>query len=117
MSFPAVVESAPKEVSLSQVVCSFFGSQGEQDVEDGTRILELEGRKISSGFCDNGDGQLRSLVVETVGGEREVAGEHKPDGNDRNLIESPPSVEPPLQLSHLSGDERENNWSVVFHYE
>ena len=50
MSFPTVVESAPKEVSLSQVVCSFFGSQGEQDVEDGTRILELEGRKIFSGF-------------------------------------------------------------------
>ena len=50
MSFPIVVESAPKEVSLSQVVCSFFGSQGEQDVEDGT--LELEGRKISSGFWE-----------------------------------------------------------------
>ena len=80
------------------------------------RILELEGRRISSGFCDNGDGQLRSLVVETVGGEREVAGLHKPR-SDRNLIESPPSVEPPLQLSHLSGDERGINYSVVFHYE
>ena len=52
MSFPIVVESAPKEVSLSQVFCSFFGSPGEQDVEDGTRILELEGRKISSGFWE-----------------------------------------------------------------
>ena len=38
------------------------------------RILELEGRRISSGFFDNDDGELRSLVVETVGGEREVAG-------------------------------------------
>ena len=80
------------------------------------RILELEGRRISSGFYDNGNGELRSLVVETVGGEREVAGKHEPR-SDRNLIESPPSVEPPLQLSHLSGDERGENWSVVFHYE
>ena len=80
------------------------------------RILELEGRRISSGFCDNDDGMLRSLVVETVGGEREVAGEHEPE-SWRNLIESPPSVEPPLQLSHLSGDEERDNWSVVFHYE
>ena len=81
------------------------------------RILELEGRRISSGFYDNRNGELMSLVVETVGGEREVAGKHEPDGNRRNLIESPPSVEPPLQLSHLSGDERGRNWSVVFHYE
>ena len=79
------------------------------------RILELEGRRIS-GFYDNYGGTLRSLVVETVGGEREVAGEHEPYSN-RNLIESPPSVEPPLQLTHLSGDEKKGNWSVVFHYE
>ena len=56
-------------------------------------------------------------MVETVGGEREVAGEHKPYEDYRNLIESPPSVEPPLQLTHLSGDEEGKNWSVVFHYE
>ena len=80
------------------------------------RILELEGRRISSGFYDNEDGRLRSLVVETVGGEREVAGKHQPESY-RNLIESPPSVEPPLQLTHLSGDEDEDNYSVVFHYE
>ena len=71
---------------------------------------------IFSGFYDNRDGELTSLVVETVGGEREVAGNHEPKSY-RNLIESPPSVEPPLQLSHLSGDERGKNWSVVFHYE
>ena len=81
------------------------------------RILELGGRRISSGFCDNRDGELMSLVVETVGGEREVAGHHKPNEDRQNLIESPLSVEPPLQLSHLSGDEERDNWSVVFHYE
>ena len=81
------------------------------------RILELEGRRISSGFYDNRDGELTSLVIETLGGEQEVAGEHKPVGSYRNLIESPPSVEPPLQLTHLSGDEKDNNLSVVFHYE
>ena len=80
------------------------------------RILELEGRRISSGFYDNRYGELMSLVVETLGGEREVAGKHEPGGY-RNLIESPPSVEPPLQLTHLSGDEKRDNWSVVFHYE
>ena len=80
------------------------------------RILELEGRMTSSGFCENRDGRLRSLVVETLGGEREVAGMHEPAA-DRNLIESPPAVEPPLQLTHLSGDEKENNWSIVFRYE
>ena len=71
---------------------------------------------ISSGFCENRDGRLRSLVVETLGGEREVAGEHEP-AVDRNLIQSPPAVEPPLQLTHLSGDEEMKNWSIVFHYE
>ena len=81
------------------------------------RILELEGRRISSGFYHNEYGLLVSLVVETLGGgEREVAGDHEPDGNRRNLIESPPSVEPPLQLTHLSGDEEEYDWSIVFHY-
>ena len=80
------------------------------------RILELEGRRISSGFYDNRNGELTSLVIVTLGGEQEVAGWHKPS-DSRNLIESPPSVEPPLQLTHLSGDEKKDNWSVVFHYE
>ena len=80
------------------------------------RIFELEGRRIYSGFYDNDDGRLRSLVVKTLGGEQEVAGKHEPGGS-RILIESPPSVEPPLQLTHLSGDEKQGIWSVVFHYE
>ena len=87
------------------------------------RILELEGRRISSGFYDNYSGELRSLVVETLGGgEPEVAGKHDDHivdsyRNDRNLFVSPFSVEPPLRLTHLSGDEREKKWSVVFHCE
>ena len=72
---------------------------------------------ISSGFYDRLTGELKSLVVETLGGEQEVAGWHRPDEVYRNLIESPPSVEPPLQLTHLSGDEMQGNLSVVFHYE
>ena len=72
---------------------------------------------ISSGFYDRLTGELKSLVVETLGGEQEVVGLHKPDWDCRNLIEAPPSVEPPLQLTHLSGNEEEDNWSVVFHYE
>ena len=82
------------------------------------RILELEGRRVSSGFYSNGTGELRSLVVETLGGgEREVAGLHEPDEDYKNFIESLPSVEPPLRLTHLSGDEERGNFSVVFHYE
>ena len=77
------------------------------------RILELEGRRVSSGFSDKKDGELRSLVVETVGGgEAEVFGTRKPAWI-LNLVE--PSVQ--LQLSHLSGGEEDQNWSLVFHYE
>ena len=72
---------------------------------------------ISSGFYDRLTGELKSLVVETLGGEQEVAGWHEPYFDHRNLIESPPSVEPPLQLTHLSGDEQRGNRSLVFHYE
>ena len=80
------------------------------------RILELEGRRISSGFCENGeyDGRLRSLVVETIGGgeEREVFGTRKPAWIV-NLVEAPLQ----LQLSHLSGGENDQNWALVLHYE
>ena len=119
--------SEPGEPLLSFTQLPRYGQEkwsqwrrtGRQDIDPRPpRILELEGRRISSGFYDNDDGQLGSLVVETIGGEQEVAGQHEPYGS-RNLIESPPSVEPPLQLSHLSGDGemRRGNYSVVFHYE
>ena len=100
-----------------QETWSQWRKTGRQDSPRPPRIIELEGRRISSGFYNNNDGTLRSLVVETLGGEKEVAGGHEPDGGYRNLIESPPSVEPPLQLTHLSGDEEEENRSVVFDYE
>ena len=101
-----------------QETWSQWRKTGDQDSKPRPpRILELDGRRISSGFYDNDDGRLRSLVVETLGGEQEVAGWHEPYEDMINLIESPPSVEPPLQLTHLSGDEKRNNWSVEFHYE
>ena len=119
--------SEPGEPLLSFTQLSRYGQEkwskwrqtGDQDDDPRPpRILELEGRRISSGFYNNYDGELRSLVVETLGGgEPEVAGQHMPFEDRRNLIESPPSVEPPLQLTHLSGDEEEDNYSVVFHYE
>ena len=79
------------------------------------RILELEGRRICSGFYDIKDGQLRSLSFRTLGEEPEALGSHEPSGGDRNLIEYPPSSE--LQLTHLSGNEEPDNLSVVFNYE
>ena len=118
--------SEPGETLLLHIPLPRYGQEtwsqwretGRQDSNPRPpRILELDGRKISSGFYDNGSGILRSLVVETLGGEKEVAGKHEPVGSYRNLIESPPSVEPPLQLTHLSGDEEDRYWFVVFHYE
>ena len=93
------------------------GGRQENSGRTHALLLELEGRRISSGFYDNDTGRLRSLVVETLGGEREVAGNHNPYEVHRTLIESPPSVEPPLQLTHLTGDQETKNWFVVFHYE
>ena len=100
-----------------QEAWSQWRETGDKDIPRPSRILELEGRRISSGFHDSLTGQLMSLVVETPGGERERYPGKEPAGSYRKLIESPPSVEPPLQLTHLSGDEKYENWSVVFHYE
>ena len=86
-----------------QQTWSDWRNTGDQDDDPRPpRILELEGRRISSGFYDNDDGRLKSLVVETVagygGGYRLVVGKNEPFWN-RNLVESPPSVEPPLKLA------------------
>ena len=84
------------------------------------RIFELEGiwgRRVSAGFCDKEKGQLMSLVFESLGGgKKEVLGNHE-QNFDRNLIEFPPSVDPPLQLTHLTGCDELGNWSLVFNYE
>ena len=79
-------------------------------------ILELKGRSISSGSYAVKDGQLGSLVVETLGlgGKTEVVGCHKPSGN---VIKAPPSVDPSLKLTHLTGNEEPGILSVVFNYE
>ena len=99
-----------------QETWSQWRETGSQDMRPRPpRILELEGRRIS-GVYYIGTGRLNSLVIETLEGEQEVAGQHEPVGY-RNLIESPPSVELPLQLTHLSGDEKSVNRSIVFHYE
>ena len=83
-----------------------------------TRILEMEGKRISSGFCKYGDGDLRSLVVESPGGEKVVVGKHMKQGKEpMNLIEFPPFDEPPLRLTHLSGNDTGHSCSVIFHYE
>ena len=83
-----------------------------------TRILEMEGKRISSGFCKYGNGDLRSLVIESLGGEKVVVGKHVTKKSEPlNLIEFPTFNDPPLKLTHLSGNDSERNCSVVFHYE
>ena len=76
------------------------------------RIFELKEERISSGTYKVKDGQLMSLVVETLGGKAEVAGQ--PSGN---LIKSPPFVDQSLKLTHLTGNEEPGIYSLVFNYE
>ena len=77
--------------------------------------LELSSSSFLSGYCENADGTLCSISITNLDNkDRQVVGNHEPD-NDRSLIVAPPiSVESILHLSHLSGDEKENNWSICF---
>ena len=75
------------------------------------RILQLEGRQIS-GYSGKDSGSLYSIATRSLDGKEERAGEHKPDSS-RTLREFDASTP---TLSHLSGDEKYENWSVCFHY-
>ena len=97
---------------------SYWRETGEENYNvRPTRILEMEGRRISSGFCKDGNGDLRSLVVESPGGKVVVGKHENQEGEALNLIEFPPFDAPPLRLTHLSGNDTERNCSVIFHYE
>ena len=75
------------------------------------RILQLEGRRIS-GYSDKDDGRLYSIATRSLDGKEERAGKHQP-ASYLTLREFDGST----TVSHLSGDEKERNWSVCFHYQ
>lgn len=77
------------------------------------RILQLEGRRIS-GYSNKDNGRLISIATRSLDGKEERAGLHQPDSYYNALREFDNST---LIPSHLSGDEKEYNWSVCFHYE
>ena len=76
------------------------------------RILQLEGRRIS-GYSDKDDGDLYSIATRSLDGKEERAGKHEPHSS-KTLREFDGST---MTVSHLSGDEEENNRSVCFHYQ
>ena len=79
------------------------------------RQLELSSSSHLSGYCYNDTGRLLSISMRNLdNGDRQVVGSHEPR-YDRSLIVAPPiSVESMLHLSHLSGDEEKDNWSICF---
>jgi len=76
------------------------------------RILQLEGRRVS-GYSVRSTGVLISIATRSLDGKEERAGAHWPAGT-RTLREFDGST---MTVSHLSGDETENDWSVCFHYQ
>ena len=76
------------------------------------RILQLEGRRVS-GYSHKSYGVLVSIATRSLDGKEERAGSHKPY-SFQTLREFDGST---MTVSHLSGDEKEPNYSVCFHYQ
>ena len=73
---------------------------------------------LEGGYSGDFDGYLRSLAVTNLDdGTRQVFGEHKKDYDFCSLRELPPVVQSKLALTHLSGKEKHNDWSLCFNYE
>ena len=77
------------------------------------RILQLDGPRRVSGFSNKGNGRLHSIATRSLDGKEETAGDHKPESSF-SLREFDGSTMTP---THLSGDEKEDNWSLCFHYQ
>ena len=85
------------------------------------RQLQLGSRGQISGYSGDVKGELRSLSIKNLEGEEEVAGTEKPtlrtfSTSRWSFRTSPPPTES-LALTHLSGDQSFEKWSVRFHYE
>ena len=64
------------------------------------------------GYSDNQYGVLYSIAMTDVNGEVELAGDHEPQSY-ASLSVAPPAS---LALSHLSGDEKDRDWTLCFNY-
>ena len=85
---------------------------GQLDDPRPPRILQLDGRRVS-GYIDKKFGTLISIATRSVDGKEEIAGNHKPY-TYHTLREFDGSTMTP---THLSGNEKKDNWSVCFHYQ
>ena len=71
-----------------------------------------------SGRSDDHTGTFRSISIRNLdNGERQEVGKHEPSDSYSLIVAPPLTVESMLHLSHLSGDEKEYNWSISFHFE
>ena len=86
---------------------------GQFDNPRPPRILQLEGRQISGYSDKSSDGMLYSIATRSLDGKEERAGDRQPESY-KTLGEFDAST---LTPSHLSGDEKEDNWSVCFNYQ
>ena len=80
------------------------------------RKLQLSSSSHLSGYSDDRSGELRSICIRNLdNGEQQVVGSHS--GNAlKSLIVAPQfSIESMLHLTHLSGDEEYNDFSICFH--
>ena len=83
-----------------------------------THQLELSRSSHMSGRSDDHTGTFRSISIRNFdNGERQEVGKHEPSDSYSLIVAPPLTVESMLQLSHLSGDEKELNWSISFHFE
>ena len=72
---------------------------------------------LEGGYSGDNSGGLFSLAFTNLDdGTRQVFGEHKKD-NSCSLRELPPVVQSKLALTHLSGEEKYEDWSFCFNYE
>ena len=71
---------------------------------------------LEGGYSEDNAGVLSSLAVTNLDdGTRRVFGKH--DKYGRSLRELPPVVQSKLVLTHLSGEEKYEDYSLCFNYE
>ena len=69
-----------------------------------------------SGYSVDNNGTLHSIVTISPSGKKNVGGINE-SSLWNSLRISPPTDGTPVALTHLSGDQERDNWTLCFHYE